>query len=729
MSSRTYLNRIFAGFCALVFSSVVGSTLASHDVAHAAPKVDVVVVVDNSVSMKDPGMDPDRSSLLVSKLLADLVPGHLAVVRLLDVSRDEKWLPREETDERVPCHDDPRQTCTRVIQKGDWEELVRENRHGAKERPSRGDPAFKNELDDHLQQEIANSAFTLAFRAAQGIFDKHQEGTAGGSDIPRTVVWLSDGKPEQPENCRRALDDLKRDGVVVETILFGEGDDTFARSAGLEPRRVTNAREMMKAFAGLFRRMVGAPFQLDGEIAQQNTFEMKSHVDEAWVVIYGDKTLGNVELVSPGGGLESASYASDVLDTAGAYKVAHFVDPAAGTWAIQVQKGGPRVAFAVVQLLDVSPYLITPGQALLGAEVTLLAGVRAGETGQKVTHPDLLSALTMTAEVDGRTVTLRDDGQGGDETAGDGQFSGKVTFSTIGEVPVRLSARSELVDREAVETVEIAGSFEYTGGPVAVDLGRLTEDASSCKSLTFDARQQGAVAFQLELLGSLPGSHALELRSAQGKLVPGGDPVALPPGEPLTVCLITGPRAGSSTATSEPWLEFRVAGTTDARHAITIQLSWQVDGLSWLERWLWLILLLLGLLSVLFLVMGYVLPDRFPRSLAVGMAESPEDLADLPPTPIKQWKGAGIGFYRDARAYLLSSFRITGKPRGAVVKLHMKKRGLWVEAARGSSLFHETPDDQWEEVRRGGQRARGGDRYRVGEGGFYFSISLSRRRR
>ena len=42
---------------------------------------DVVVLVDTSTSMVQPGMDPERTSLLVTKLFADIVPGNLAVGR------------------------------------------------------------------------------------------------------------------------------------------------------------------------------------------------------------------------------------------------------------------------------------------------------------------------------------------------------------------------------------------------------------------------------------------------------------------------------------------------------------------------------------------------------------------------------------------------------------------------------------------------------------------------
>src|SRR5437764_783160 len=52
---------------------------------------DVVVVVDTSTSISKAGMDPERTSLLVAKLLADIVPGDLAVVRLLDLSKDARW--------------------------------------------------------------------------------------------------------------------------------------------------------------------------------------------------------------------------------------------------------------------------------------------------------------------------------------------------------------------------------------------------------------------------------------------------------------------------------------------------------------------------------------------------------------------------------------------------------------------------------------------------------------
>ena len=58
---------------------------------------DAVVIVDTSTSMREE-VDPTRASLLVTKLLADIVPGDLAVVRLLDIDDDKDVIPAGRPD-------------------------------------------------------------------------------------------------------------------------------------------------------------------------------------------------------------------------------------------------------------------------------------------------------------------------------------------------------------------------------------------------------------------------------------------------------------------------------------------------------------------------------------------------------------------------------------------------------------------------------------------------------
>src|SRR5690349_3300258 len=134
---------------------------------------DVVVIVDTSLSMKEPGMDPERTSLLVAKLFSDIVPGDLAVVRLMDLVADKNLLPNRSTGRMEPCPESPTGMCEVVEQATDWMAEARKGRFGALLRPARGEASYKQSLDGHLAQIGNNSQFGLAFAAAQGVFDQH----------------------------------------------------------------------------------------------------------------------------------------------------------------------------------------------------------------------------------------------------------------------------------------------------------------------------------------------------------------------------------------------------------------------------------------------------------------------------------------------------------------------------------------------------------------------------
>src|SRR6185312_7840570 len=213
--------------------------LALPAAAQEQAKADVVVVVDTSTSMREPGMDPERASLLVTKLLTDIVPGDLAVVRLLDLHSDEDVLPSRRTGETMPCSEDPTRTCNRVEEAINWEAAARSKKLGALVRPSRGDTGYKQQLERHLEQRANNSLFHLALRAGQGIFDEHRKAGGQSRDVPRTIIWLSDGTSDAPDAVREVLHELAAEGTVVEPIVFGRGDTALAKSAGLTPLQVS----------------------------------------------------------------------------------------------------------------------------------------------------------------------------------------------------------------------------------------------------------------------------------------------------------------------------------------------------------------------------------------------------------------------------------------------------------------------------------------------------------
>ncbi|HKI06081.1 MAG TPA: choice-of-anchor X domain-containing protein [Thermoanaerobaculia bacterium] len=676
---------------------------------------DVAVIVDTSLSMKEPGMDPERTSLLVAKLFSDIVPGDLSVVRLMDLVADANLLPRRLTGRMIPCEDHPGQQCQEVKQTTDWMAEARKGRFGALVRPARGDAGYKQSLDGHLAQVGNNSPFGLAFAAAQGLFDQH-----GKRKVPRAVIWLSDGRADDPPSTLQAIKEMKATGTVVEAVVFGS-DLSLVRQAGLEARQVSNPAQIMKAFAGAFRRVVQAPYEIDNEVAAAPSFEMQPDVREAWIVVYGDESLGEVSLSSPRG-VVRADYARDSQPGAGAYRVAYLERPMAGRWTVQAQGGGPGVSYAVVQRSALAPALLAPRTAMAGTRTLLVAGLHSGTSGALVIDPRVLGETRMTVLVEGRSVALADDGANGDVKRGDGRFSGWTEFPNPGDARVKMRAVSPLLDRTVDAVVKVAGTFESSGA-VEVDLGTLKAGTSSCRPVRLAGKHQGAVPFELRELREPAAGHELSVRLPVGALRPGGPARGLAPKDALEVCLEVSRRAPSSSAAGEPWLELRVAGTKDARHAAPVKLRWQVQGLSFWERWGWLILLILGILLVLFVILGFVLPKRFQSSLAVAFVPDRRELDEQTPQPVAQWKGVGIGFYRNARAFLHSNFRLSGNPGGALASLFAEPAGTRVKPGRGSSLFRETLDGDWESVEGEGRRARGGDVYRIGESGPFFRIS------
>jgi hypothetical protein len=176
----------------------------------------------------------------------------------------------------------------------------------------------------------------------------------------------------------------------------------------------------------------------------------------------------------------------------------------------------------------------------------------------------------------------------------------------------------------------------------------------------------------------------------------------------------------------EPALELRVAGSERADQAVRIVLSWKVDGLSFLQRWWKVLLAALGLLVLAVIIAGYVTPHRFDRYVALVFTPEQDELDEQSPQPISRWPGVGIGFYRDAQAFLSASYRVSGDSKGAVAQLRALRRGVQVLPCTGSPLWREAADRDWEAVPETGLKVRAGDVFRVGEQGPFFRISTRR---
>src|SRR5262249_27978589 len=152
-------------------------------------------------------------------------------------------------------------------------------------------------------------------------------------------------------------------------------------------------------------------------------------VDEAWVVVYGDDTLGDVTIETPEGP-RPANYAQDRRPGAGAYRVFHVEQPTDGMSSVRVVGGG-AAAYAVIQRQSILSVLLEPKTAVVGVPVLAVAGLNSHRNNQPL-GGNVPEGLTVEAEVEGRKIELVDDGTNGDAIAHDGHYSGMVTFDEIG---------------------------------------------------------------------------------------------------------------------------------------------------------------------------------------------------------------------------------------------------------------------------------------------------------
>ncbi|MCP4702885.1 MAG: VWA domain-containing protein [Gammaproteobacteria bacterium] len=275
--------------------------------------------------------------------------------------------------------------------------------------------------------------------------------------------------------------------------------------------------------------------------------------------------------------------------------------------------------------------------------------------------------------------------------------------------------------------VKASGVFHYTGGPVSVDLGALGAASAKCSPLTFKNKPHhlGEVDFELEGLKILPLGHDLKIWVSSDKILePDKGALSIKPNDSFEVCLTTEDWIGSSAAAGEEWLELRKKGSDGPDQRIRIRLHWNVQGLTFWQRWGWLILWLIAILTILFLIAGILLPQRFPNTFAVVFVPEREELEEHFPLPVNQWKGVHIGFFRNARAFLHADYRLSGKAQGALACLYAEKGGCRAASGKGGALYRETLDGDWENVAQEGRRARPGDIFRISERGPYFRISV-----
>jgi hypothetical protein len=679
------------------------------------PDADVVVLSDTSLSMMQ--NDPKNAVVLVTRLLADLVRGNLSAVRLLDVAKDSAKIAHEDTKQKQPCPDRPSEMCA-VVKLGPEALQQTVDQHLlVKKRDGRGDSSFKTSLAGLLGPTAAQTAYTMSWASIQRIFQDN----ASSEDTPRVVVWLSDGDADDWGQARPRVQELLDRGVAIRALVFKSGKTDQVKQVGIDPYPVDGSpRDLMRAFADAFRYIVQAPFRADGQVSKEPSFTVKPHMEEVWVVVYGDDSL-SAAAVSHGGKTVQAEYAAD-RHNGSAYRVAHLENPADGSWEVSAAGGGAETSYAVIQRSTITPVVDAPKEAITGTPFPLTAVLRVANGGQDLLPADLPEPVKIEAQFEGQTFPLNDNGSDGDAKAGDGKFTAMLTAHKAGPVVIRVRAHNSFLDRVVKVTVRATGFFRYNGGPVDINFGTLKAGSGACRVLNFAAEQQGSVPFELRERERLPDNLRIELRAGGKRHSPGGDPIDLMPDSEKKVCLVTGRDARDSRSEARIWVSLAVKGMDTSQ--VPLRMTWSVWPLSFWERWGTLILLILAFLVVFFIIYGYIKPYRFPPGLAISYGPGMDDLDDQTPQPVRMWRGVGIGFYRDARACLQENFRVNGQVKGAVSILQAgPRKSVFVKPA-SRPVYREVGFREWDQVPANGRRAGQGEIYRVGESGPYFRLSM-----
>jgi hypothetical protein len=83
----------------------------------------------------------------------------------------------------------------------------------------------------------------------------------------------------------------------------------------------------------------------------------------------------------------------------------------------------------------------------------------------------------------------------------------------------------------------------------------------------------------------------------------------------------------------------------------------------------------------------------------LGVVLSPEeDMNEGFFYPIKAERGTGSRFYKDARAYICQDFRLSGKAKGALVRLRASGKRVYLSPAHGMAVYRQNLEGEWDEL-------------------------------
>jgi hypothetical protein len=374
----------------------------------------VSIIVDTSGSMET--SDKPRYTLLLSQILADLLEAgdSLSVIRL----------PPSEGD----CGDGDNPSLAARLNPAD--------RNG-----------FQAKLDKLLHYDTGNY-FAAPVHTAQADLERHRRQA-------RLLLFIADSGGLG--NCDGALTQdlqaLRNQGVMIAAINMGgpgafDSNPAFSFTIG-----AGDSQELAQSVALVYQKFIGAKQVQTGPVGASIDIEISPLVKDAYLVVAADGPLpalqelaGNpgaaqIDLNHKGGGrvLGLDRQRRD-------YRIVHLRSPKPGPWRFQAPNLTETAGWMLLQDSALGLRLLSPPQAAQGMDTPLEFELYDQATGQRLASlPD--EALQISAEIEGRKLALRDDGQAGDRQAGDGAYTVPANFSQDGRQTLRLNLQSQSLDR------------------------------------------------------------------------------------------------------------------------------------------------------------------------------------------------------------------------------------------------------------------------------------------
>jgi hypothetical protein len=402
--------------------------------AAGGPARNVALVLDTSSSMVE--NDPQRYTLQVSQIVADLLDDgdSLSVVRM----------PRGGLFTQLGCSGGPSS------------ELALRTDGSAR-------ATFKSGLDDLVSYDTG-TFFVAPIRTALAAL-------AGDRRRPRLLLVVADsgGLGSCAEPLTRELLALRREGATLAAINLGNDAGAFDGNPAFDltvPAR--NPEELTAAVARVYQRFLGGRSVSTGSASGRLEVEIAPYVREAFVVLAADGPLappsqapGNPGAVSVDLDFRGGGGALGLDGRRREYRIVRLAQPASGRWRFDASGLGAPAGWMLIQDSSLGLRLRSPALVAAGVATTLEAQLVDETTGAVIA--DAPPGLTVNAEVEGRTLTLRDDGSEGDAGAGDGVFSAGIELHELGRHEVSLHLASDLLDRHrSVELDVIEGAWRLT---------------------------------------------------------------------------------------------------------------------------------------------------------------------------------------------------------------------------------------------------------------------------